>query len=367
MKTIYPIGTAQDTRQSDRILAKLEPLLSVRNDSLRWDEFIAEAIKADGSVNVPENPQECCRAITAIPAVGQSLLGLVNTFFISGFKNVQDSTKGWVRVISADNFLPQHAFSMFHSARLERGGMGEANSGFFGFIGAENWLLGRYATQITLDEKDLIGGRSVNLYLRAVEEIGRAAGRVPIDLVYALLLRNSTLAIDGQALFSTAHENVSSSTLDQTNLDTGLAAIANQTAPDGAGNLVHQNLSTKYLMTAPALLGTARRAARNMVLGDGNDLVVIPESRLGSKSFMDPYTEQLHTGANTAWMLASSSIALPSIVVGSLNGDLTPTTRTFDLAGPGSPGQWGLAIDAVLDCGAAALDYRGIYLGGVSQ
>jgi hypothetical protein len=373
MKVIYPQGLSQrsDTHQSDRLIQAIEPLLTVRNDSVTWPQLIGEMLKVQG-INPPESQGEVCRGGLATLAVGEALLGLINTFFIAGYRTAPDSTKNWVRVIQAENFLNQHAFAQFASAKLSLNGKGQANTAFYGFIGQENWAISRYACQLELDEKDMINGQSVNLYLRSVEELGRAANRVSVDLVYSLLLKNPNLSIDNQPLFSSAHNNVGSTALDESPLDVAMAAICSQTAPSnqsapGGPTDVHINLLPKFLICAPALYGKARRCARNMALADGADLQVIPESRLGKQGLIDPLTEQPFYGSDNAWLLAGTSLAAPAVVVGALDGSLEPRTRVFDLAGPGAPGRWGIAIDCCLDCGAAALDYRNVYMGGVTQ
>ena len=120
---------------------------------------------------------------------------------------------------------------------------------------------------------------------------------------------------------------------------------------------MHSNLSARYLLVPPQLVGKARRAVRNMVLGDSQDIIVHQESRLSAFGIVDPKTDNVILGSATNWLLAATASSRPSVVVGGLGGNLRPIIRTTKL----DKGQWGTAFDIILDIGAAIVDYRGLY------
>jgi hypothetical protein len=79
---------------------------------------------------------------------------------------------------------------------------------------------------------------------------------------------------------------------------------------------------------------------------------------LGATGVIDPNDDDVvREGSATNWLLAARSAAIPSIVVGGLDGKLSPSIRRGQLKN----GQWGVRWDVVLDIGACAVDWRGVY------
>ena len=199
----------------------------------------------------------------------------------------------------------------------------------------------------------------------AADTLGRAAARLPLDLVYGLLLRNPTMSYDGKPFFHTDHGNLVSgptSALSETSLDAAMAAVALQSAPDNETEIgIPCGTQGRYLVVAPALLGKARRLARWMSLSDFGDLSVKVEPRL-QLGVVDPSNDTIVGGSQTAWLLASPASIAPSIIVGGLGGTPKPVLRQFDLGGPGDySGMWGKGFDICFDLGVVALDPRGLY------
>jgi hypothetical protein len=271
----------------------------------------------------------------------------------------------------AENFLPQHAYGVYEAARLTWTAKAPAEHATFGLMSAENWQIRRFTAQLVVDEQDLVDGSPIGLKLRLFEALGQAAARVVPDMVFSLLLQNPMLTADNNALFSAPHNNYatgSGSALGDASIDAGSAAIGNQVAPDGRGDAVHLNLSGRYLITPPQLYGPARRSARLRQMMSSGDLIVRSESRLGPQGVVDPVSDTVIAGSATNWLMVAPADQAPSILVGALdgstdeNGKIAPTIRQSAL-GPsaGSPGQWGLCLDVLLDLGVSALDWRGIY------
>ena len=145
------------------------------------------------------------------------------------------------------------------------------------------------------------------------------------------------------------------------------AAISSQTTTDQSGRIVHLGLSARYLCVAPALEGEARRLVRCMELGNKPPLEVRTDSRL-SLGTTDPRTCQPVAGSATAWLLAADEQQLPCVLLGGLTGKgVRPSTTSAKLQDlPDFDGAYGLKLAVVLDAGCVPIDWRGLYLGGVT-
>jgi hypothetical protein len=86
-------------------------------------------------------------------------------------------------------------------------------------------------------------------------------------------------------------------------------------------------------------------------------LIVRGESRLGSAGVVNPDTDEVVTGTNTNWLLASPAELTPGVVLGTVNGKIEPTIRSFRL----DQGQWGIGFDVQLSLAATVLDPKGLY------
>ena len=214
------------------------------------------------------------------------------------------------------------------------------------------------AHSFVIDEQDAEDDQALSAYQLVLDEMADAAARVLPDLIFSLLLTNPTMA-DNVPLFHTNHANLGTggaSALSATSLPTALQAMGGQVLRDEDGNAIHINPRPMALLVPPALAHTARTLARAIQLDDGRDLEVRVESRLGPAGLIDPRTGEAVAGSNANWLLVASP-ATPSLVVGSLFGQLRPRVRQFALTG----GQWGQAWDVNIDVGAAIADWRGLY------
>jgi len=199
---------------------------------IRWPALLAEAHKAVAPTrSLPENDEGMVRGALSTPAVSAAMTGLVNARFFAGFSAVPDTTVGWVTSSRVDNFLPATALTLLEQARLVDAGSEPAPHATYGLL-HENWAVARYSRQLILAESDLLQSPSVDLSLLAAHTLGQAAARLPIDLVYALLLSNPVMSYDGKQFFHADHGNYATAALDTTPLDTAMASLALQTAPD---------------------------------------------------------------------------------------------------------------------------------------
>jgi len=321
---------------------------------MRWPQLLAADLKRQG-VDVPAGDGNVIR--TAMSTVGglNSVVGLINSTILGGFRAAPDTTAGWVRVVSLPNFLAAKIAAVTTAPRLEKlvRGMPAVSVSFGAAV--EGWQLARFAASFVLDEQDLIDGQEIGVYTLAIDEVGRAARRLVPDLVYATVLGNGVMA-DGTPIFDSSRANLGTAALADTSLDAGLAAVGGQVAEDEAGGPVHQGLSAGYLIVPPALFGLGKRLAHAMATGEG-DLVVRAESRLGDAGVVDPRDDTIIEGSLTDWMLACPSEQAPGVVVGSLGGRVEPTIRNYELR----EGEWGLGFDIFLDLACTVVDGKPLY------
>lgn len=326
-------------------------------DHLSFVDYARQSLANCGRA-LPENDRDVIRAALSNVDGAGNISGLVGSAILSGYRQSPDSTVGWVRTVNLPDFNQHRLTYTDTPCRLSRiGRHATAVTVNLGVSDYESWRLARFACQFALDEQSLEDTQELGLLLLALEEIGAASRRVIPDLVYSVLLSNPTLA-DGAALFAAGRSNYGtggSSALDATALDTAIGAIGGQTLTDANGDGIHVNLSPRYLICQPAKLGAARRAVRNMALGDGSDLIVRSETRLSG--VVNPLSDHLQSGNSTGWLLAASADQAPSFAVGLLDGKAEPTIRTFTL----DRGEWGIGVDVSFDVAVKPLDGKPLY------
>ncbi|MEO8316368.1 MAG: hypothetical protein ABI645_16420, partial [Pseudomonadota bacterium] len=111
-------------------------------------------------------------------------------------------------------------------------------------------------------------------------------------------------------------------------LERATSAIGMQHLTAEDGYPVHLNLQAKYLVVAPKLSIAARMVTNFTRLNDENDLIVRQESRLSSLGVVNPKNGTVYSGADLNWLMCAASTSHPSVVVGGLNGKLTPQVRS---------------------------------------
>lgn len=328
-------------------------------DAMTVPQFFRAALSRTRR-DLPDGELNCVRAGLSDVGGFNELVGVLNLAITGGFQSAPDSTAGWVRPADLPNFLPNQVSYVETPTRLQplrRGGTAPHIT--FGFAEKTGWRLGRFAAQFTIDEQDMTDGKPLGILTLALAELGAAARRLVPDLVYAFLLTNANLA-DGTALFHANRGNLAtggSSALDATSIDAALAAIAGQRLVDDEGDPIHVNLQPRYLIVPPDDLGPARRHARNMANGDGQDLIVRSESRLTTAGVVDPRDDELVAGNGNNWLLTAPQEQAPGVLVGYLNGGAEPTIRTYQLTG----GEWGIGFDLNFDVGVTAVSGKPLY------
>lgn len=329
------------------------PLVEARK--LTWLAFCQRALSERGQP-VPDDAVECIRTATSHIAGVAPIQSVVNASILQGFADERDSTDGWIRVVAMPNHLRGQLAIVDEPPRLSqipRGGTAPV-ANFE--LSSEGWKLAKFGSQFALTEEDLLDGKPLGMDLVAYEQLGRAARRLVPDLVYSTLLANAVLA-DGTPLFDASRGNLATAALADTALDTGIGAVVNQTLADEDEYPVHRGLSPRFLIVPGQLVGLARRLVRNMA-SDEQGLIVRGESRLCAVGVLDPRApETLRNGSATNWMLACPKEQAAGVLIGALDGNLTPHIRTFEL----DQGEWGLGFDVSLSLACAALDAQALY------
>ena len=309
-----------------------------------------------------DNDSLLFRAAFGNAAIVETFSTVIGNAMLQAVEDEPSTTDGWVYEGSLPHFLGATWFTQEFAARLERLTRGgTANQTSFSTKG-EPIQLCRYASQFVIDETDWIDGQAtVGAVKLAASEQAVAAARLKEDLIYSLLLSSPTLTADNTALFHSSHSNLATgggSPLSATSLDAAIAAIGKQHLKAEQDKFpTHANLKARYLIVPPDLVGPARRAVRNMILDDKEDLKVRQESRLSAIGVVDPHSGTVYTGSATNFLVAAKASSRPSIVVAGLNGPPTPRIRSFVL----DKGQFGLGWDICLDIAAIACDFRAIY------
>lgn len=321
---------------------------------MRFPELAAVALRTRG-VAVPKNDRDTCRAWLATVDGISDLTGIVNAAILDGYQSAADTLAGVYVTQNCPNYLRNELGALTIHPRLERIARGDtAPAAAFG-ISPTGFRLGRFGVQFALDEQDLLSADSLLLYQVASRQLGTAVRRLVSDLLWSVILSNPTLG-DGTALFDASRGNYATDALVDTALDAAMGAIAGQTGMDADDNPVHLGLSPRYLIVPPLKAGLARRLVRNMVNGDGQDLIVRAESRL-TTAMVDPATEEVIEPNGTNWLLAAPGEQAPSLILGLLDGQAEPTVRSFRL----ERGEWGVGFDISLSAAATAIDGKPLY------
>ena len=347
--------TEQDADQGDEFSA------------LSFVDIVRECARLDTGRHILD-PREAFR--TAVSGATLTLIFTTNAYanLMQGWDFVGDSTVGWCDETDESNFLQREDISLTASARLQQLARGDTAKHATASDTRETWKLARYAKQFAVDEQDMLDDR-LNAIMRMPQEMGEAARRLRPDLVYSLINENPSLVADSTAVFdSSTHANLGTGVLGPDTLKAGILAMGKHRINQNV-----LNIAPRFLLVASALRWTAKELTKYDVLqklfATSNDPYYSPmnvlaeegitprvDDRLGTTGVLDPRTESMQPGSDTAWYLASGGIK--SIRVAYLRGtNRSPVMRSFIL----DKGQWGIGWDINLDIAAAFMEYRTWY------
>jgi hypothetical protein len=300
------------------------------------------------------------RSALSNPALSGMFTTEISSRVVTGYGAVRDTTVGVVSEIPSDTFKESEIGTLEEGARLKKLSRGRPAEHIDFRVSPTSRTLTRYAAQFVADEQSLIdSGTTTRAVFEAVADIGRAAKRNYLDLVWSTILKNPEL-YDGVDMFHADHDNRlsgGSSALSATSLASAVSSIAGQVITLD-GRPIHLGLSSAFLFVPPALISPARVAVRNYMLdGDASNLTVVPESRISSVGVLDPTDDAtVVTGVDTNWLVAAPSTQRPAVIVSFLTGSSTaPQIESFSIE---EPGQWGTGWAIKQDIGCHVIDFR---------
>ncbi|HSH43673.1 MAG TPA: hypothetical protein VK973_16250 [Arenicellales bacterium] len=215
---------------------------------------------------------------------------------------------------------------------------------------AESIQLKTYGRIISLSRQMLVNDDLGELTM-VPQAMGMAARRTESDIVYTLLTSNPTMR-DSKALFHADHNNYvasgSGAAPSVASLGAARAAMKLQKGLQGESFL---NIEPRYLIV-PVELETAAFALMASIVPLSVDEVV-PDWIKGLTVISDPRLDEVST---TAWYLAADPLLHSTIDVARLDGEpvFLDTQNGFSTDD--------VRLKVRLDTGAAAIDWRGLYL-----
>lgn len=187
--------------------------------------------------------------------------------------------------------------------------------------GRETYTLAKYGNGLKFTREMLIND-DLSAFDRAPRLLGRAAARLEESTAIGILTANASLA-DSNALFSTAHANLTTGTLSVSTLGAARALLRKQTALGSDDPL---ELTPRYLLVPETIATTAQQLVSSTVdpaLANAtvnpfaNTLQVIPSARLDSDS-------------TAQWYLLADPAEIDTVEMAFLEGEEAPVVEEED-------------------------------------
>lgn len=221
----------------------------------------------------------------------------------------------------------------------------------YGFLpeSGEAYAVTKYGKIIPITWEMIIND-DLSAFSRIPKSIGVKAKQLQSDIVYSILKANANMS-DNNALFSTAHGNLTGTTtgtgtaLSVTSIQVGRTAIRTQKDLNGVDAL---DLVPMFLITGPTQEQLAYQyTSQNYVATKSAD--INPQYNTALKVIIDPRI------TDTAWYLTADPAMIDTIEYSFLEGEelFTEQRIGFDVDG--------LEIKSRMVFGAKAIDWRGMY------
>lgn len=316
----------------------------------------AELAKAElqGRGQTAQNPFEALQLRYSTVEGTADLADRFTGFARDGFRAAVDPWAGIYRVIPADNYLQQQLAAMSIYPTLSPIARGAAASEVAIGVASQTHRVAKFGASFKISEEDAVS-LPINAFEIAIGETAAAARRMIADLL-ALQLLDNVASADGSPTFSVGRGNLLTASLADTALASGVKAVAGQTGTTDDGKPVHINCRPRFLVVPPDLAYTGRKLAREIALGDGNDLEVRVDSRIGATGVADPQGDRIVTGSATNWALFAPASERAGLILAALNGRVEPAVRVTQL----DRGEWGWQLDIALSVGATVLSPEGM-------
>lgn len=274
------------------------------------------------------------------------LADVANKSLRAGYDAYPRTFLPFTRRVSANDFKNINRMQLGEAPQLEKvNEKGEFKHGTMG-DGKESYHLETYGKIISLTRKTLIND-DLDAFTRVPQSFGDAAADLENSVVWGLIINNPKMS-DNKAIFHADHNNLGTAgVVSETTLSQARKLMRLQKAMNGTRPL---NLRSDFLMVPAALETVAQKllsAIMATATGDvntfANTMQLIVEPLLDSSS-------------ETAWYTSAAPNRIDTIEYAYLAGEegvYIETKSGFEVDG--------VQIKAVLDFGAGAIDYRGLF------
>jgi hypothetical protein len=292
------------------------------------------------------------------------LSSVIYTNLRAAYDRQEPTFAAWARRATVPDFRDVSRVALFGPTGLARvNEHGEIPRGTL-TESAESYRIATFGEIIGVTRQMLVNDQ-LGAFSRLPEMLAAMARQLESDIVYSVLLQNAAMG-DGTALFHANHSNLASpgAAIGATTVSDAYVAMSTQTEPTSGSVL---NISPSYLLVPPG----ARQAAEAFVNGQFNpavltdvvpaylrNLQVISEARLATGvTLKNPLGNTAIAGDLNAWYLLSAPGGMVETVeyayLEGQEGIRTDTRTGFEVEG--------MEVKAVMDFGAKALDWRGMY------
>jgi phage major head subunit gpT-like protein len=358
----------RNSREQDENERIAEMAYARQFDRMSFGAYVAEIYEACTGKRASRDIQQVMdqsRAAISTMDLANVFTTTFNAQLVASFEESMPDIIQIASVVDVPDFRANPRERMGQLGNLARLSVGGIAEHFTRSDISETYTARRYAGQAAFDEQDVINDR-----LGALKDfprrMGLSATRVPADLVAYILLNGETAGLTAGAIFSSGNANLdTSSALASATLQAAISAMWVQQEDS-----VNLNIKPQFLVVPPSLVWTARELIESGTILYGADdesvrgsknvlqnaVQIISDARL-ENGVTDPATDASGTGSATSWYLSAGS-SHPSIELGYVRGTgRSPRVRSYAL----DRGQYGMGWDVSLDCGAGALDYRGLH------
>lgn len=293
----------------------------------------------------------------------------VNARMLASYVDGPDTTEAWTASEEVGNFKKNERPTMGKVGALTKHGRGGNADMTDNDATMEEYRLARYSQQWAIDEMDVIDDQVGASNSITPEDMGLAAKQLCPDLVYSILLANPTLLATGRAVFNSTDGNTGAGALSIPNVEQAEAWFGDQRIRTRPLNLMLRVLLVPRQLRwlAARITGSAEVRDNEVANGrysvtnpiNGENLVVVFDSRIGAGGVTDPGTGVHYAGSNTGWyaMTKPGEQGAKTVIVGYRRGTgRSPVVRSSLL----QQGCWGYHYDIKHDIGAAPLDWRGM-------
>ena len=252
-------------------------------------DICREAVRLDGG-RPSYNTDEMIRAAVSGSSLSAIFSAVVNASLLAAYMDAPDTTQGWVAEVDVPNFLPHERSAMGKFGKLTKLPSGAEAEHVDTDDAKETSRIARYAGQFVVDEQDIINDRFGALESMTPSEMGNIAAQLRPDLIYAILLANPTMDSDGIALFHANHGNLDANAFSATNLEIGIAKMAQQRIKSRPLNVRARYLIVPHDLRFRADIELTSAERRNQAANDSGTrnpladlgIIAVADDRIGA-------------------------------------------------------------------------------------